>query len=204
MQQKDYMYADGDLYLYPFRESDINDETYRSWFTNPEVTKYNSHGLFPMTEDRMKSFVHGLNKDHIVFKIMIKTLDIEKHHSSDHAFGSFPEKFVWIGNCSLQSFNWINRSSEFAIVIGDVTAWGKGYATRCLKLLFEHGFNKLGLNRIWTGTAATNKGMQAVAEAAGMKLEGLSRQGTYLDGEFVDVCHYGILREEWNAIKRSN
>jgi RimJ/RimL family protein N-acetyltransferase len=183
MDQKDYIYSDGDLYLYTFREIDIHNETYRSWFTNPDVTKYNSHGLFPMTKDSLNSFVDGLHKDHIVFKLVIKDTP----------------GFLWIGNCSLQSFNWINRSAEFAIVIGDTKSWGKGYGTRCLRLLLEHGFNKLNLNRIFTGTAATNKGMQAVAESVGMKLEGLSRQGVYLDGEFVDVCHYGILREEWIA-----
>lgn len=195
MEQKDYMYADGDLYLYPFRENDINNETYRSWFTNTDVTKYNSHGLFPMTQSNLKSFVDGLHKDHIVFKIVVNSTHIKpnnedgpeyKYHTND-----------WIGNCSLQSFNWINRSAEFAIVIGDVNSWGKGYGRRALEFLLEHGFNKLGLNRIWTGTSATNKGMLKVAEAAGMKLEGLSRQGVYLDGEFVDVCHFGILRGEW-------
>jgi len=195
MKYKDYIYFDGDLYLYPFRENDINDETYRSWFTNPDVTKYNSHGLFPMTQSSLNSFVDGLHNDHIVFKIVIVSDAI----NADVKVGGFQySSYNWIGNCSLQSFNWINRSAEFAIVIGDVNSWGKGYATRCLKLLFEHAFSKLGLNRVWTGTAATNKGMQAVAEAAGMKLEGLSRQGVYLDGEYVDVCHYGILREEWD------
>jgi RimJ/RimL family protein N-acetyltransferase len=197
MQQKDYMYHDDELYLYPFRENDINDETYRSWFTNPDVTKYNTHGLFPMTQDSLKSFVDGLHKEHIVFKIVITN---NGTISGIENTGDYPCIFYkWIGNCSLQSFNWINRSAEFAIVIGDVKSWGKGYATRCLKLLLEHGFNKLGLNRVWTGTAVTNKGMQAVAESVGMKLEGLSRKGMYLDGEFVDVCHYGIIRSEWDA-----
>lgn len=173
------MYEDKELSLVPFEEKDANNATYRSWFLNPKITKYNSHGLFPLTEDRFNSFVKGLHKDHIVFKIII---NIEKK---------------WIGNCSIQSFNWINRSAELAIVIGDASVWGKGYAKRALMLLLKHGFDKLNLNRIWTGTSASNIGMQKVASAIGMHHEGTSRQGTYLHGTYFDIYHYGILRDEW-------
>jgi RimJ/RimL family protein N-acetyltransferase len=177
------MYSDKELSLIPFTEKDSYDDTYRGWFNDSKVTEYNSHGLFPLTNDQFDSFVKGLHKEHIVFKIVITT-----HGKANK---------IWIGNCSLQSFNWINRSAEFAIVIGDITAWGKGYAKRALSLLLIHGFCKLNLNRIWTGTAAINIGMQKVALSVGMKQEGISREGTFLDNSYVDVYHYGILRREF-------
>ena len=190
------MYSDKELRLIPFTEKDSHDETYRSWFNDVKVTKYNSHGLFPLTDEKFEAFVKGLHKEHIVFKIVItKQLD----STTDGTGSKGMAKKIWIGNCSLQSFNWINRSAEFAIVIGDTNFWNKGYAKRALKLLLYHGFNKLNLHRIWTGTTANNIGMQMAAKGLGMRFEGQSIDGVFLDGRYVDVWHYGILKEEWDA-----
>jgi RimJ/RimL family protein N-acetyltransferase len=186
------MYSDKELSLIPFTEKDSHDETYRSWFNDVKVTKYNSHGLFPLTDEKFEAFVKGLHKEHIVFKIVItKQLD----STTDGTGSKGMAKKIWIGNCSLQSFNWINRSAEFAIVIGDTNFWNKGYAKRALKLLLYHGFNKLNLHRIWTGTTANNIGMQMAAKGLGMRFEGQSIDGVFLDGRYVDVFHYGILKE---------
>jgi adenylosuccinate lyase len=52
-----------------------------------------------------------------------------------------------IGMCGLQRIDLINRSTEFAIIIGETSKWNLGYGTEAVKKLFEHGFNRLGLNR---------------------------------------------------------
>lgn len=176
------MYETKRLILEPFEEQDINDARYRSWFNDQEVTKFNSHGLFPLTQKELIDFINSLGSERIVWKIKFKNDVI----------------LEWIGNISLQSFNWINRSAEFAIVIGNPGAWGRGYAVEAGLILLNHGFNKMNFNRIWTGTAAENKGMRRVAEKLGMQLEGISRHGMFLEGQYIDVCHYGILCEEFN------
>lgn len=185
------MYASDKVILFPFREEDVDSLTYQSWFHNQEVTRYNSHGLFPLTAPQRREFAEGLGRDRLVLKIG----EIKR---------GIP---IWIGNVSLQSFNWINRSAELAIVIGDTTAHGKGYGTEACRMIVDHGFQKMNLNRIWTGTAELNHGMDRVATAIGMTREGRSRQGMYLDGKYVDVFHYGILRWEWeksNEIKNND
>ena len=187
------MYSDKELSLIPFTEKDSHDETYRSWFNDVKVTKYNSHGLFPLTGEKFEAFVKGLHKEHIVFKIVI-TQQLNDASLYGVKFNG-GDRNIWIGNCSLQSFNWINRSAEFAIVIGNTNFWGRGYAKRALKLLLYHGFNKLNLHRIWTGTTANNIGMQMAAKGLGMRFEGQSIDGVFLDGRYVDVFHYGILKE---------
>jgi RimJ/RimL family protein N-acetyltransferase len=84
-----------------------------------------------------------------------------------------------------------------AIVIGEKDFWGAGYATEALTALYDHGFNRMNLHRIFTGTASTNKGMQCVAQKLGMKQEGVFREAVFLSGTYVDVLEYGILSHEW-------
>ena len=47
-----------------------------------------------------------------------------------------------IGNISLQAIDWIDRSAEFAILLGDRTAWGKGYSKEAAYLICLHGFRE--------------------------------------------------------------
>lgn len=180
---------DSKIFLQPFTEKDIENELYLSWFYDPDVTKYNSHGLFPYTQKQKQDFLESLNKN-VVFKILYDYQDADNHIHR-----------LWIGNTSLQSINWIYRSAEFAIVIGDKFVHGQGIGTEVCKRMIEHGFNKLNLNRIWTGTASTNIGMRKVAEKAGMKEEGKFRQGMYLKGEFVNIICYSILRMDYDRLK---
>jgi len=170
---------------------------YQQWFHDPNVTRYNSHGLFPYTKNQMQAFLVRLeSSSDIVWAVMAKearsaSIKNKTYPSDDKYFHRH------IGNVSLQNINWINRSAEFATIFGEKEYWGKGYCTEAAKLLFEHGFKKLGLHRIWTGTAKTNTGMIEVAKKLGMTREGIFRDGTFLYGKFINVCAYGILEDEW-------
>ena len=180
------MYEQDDLVVRPFVREDMTPEYY-SWFYDPAVTKYNSHGLFPYTKKQMEDFLERLDSpNNIIWAIIVSK-----------ATSTIPLVFH-IGNISLQNINWVNRSAEFAVIIGNKNYWGEGYCTKAARFLLHHGFNKLNLHRIWTGTAATNEGMKRVAQKLGMTQEGAFRDGTYLEGKYIDVNVYGILKDEWN------
>lgn len=172
------------LFVSPFDES-LMTETYFRWFNDMDVIRYNSHGLFPITKTAQQEFLEDIEeRRRIVWAVFAKvTQDVNIH----------------IGNISLQSFNYVSRSAEFAVVIGEKEFWGKGYAVEALRLLISHGFNKLNLERIWTGTASNNIGMQKVAKKLGMKKEGTFKKAMFLNGEYVDVFNYGILKDDWKC-----
>ena len=153
---------------------------YLSWLNDPEVTKYNHWGLFPYTSLTRDQYIQELKKSN---KIIVWAGLVEGVH---------------IGNFTLQSINYIYRSAEFAVVIGEKEYWGKGYTTEAARFLFSHAFQKLNLHRIFTGTAATNLGMRKVAKKLGMTNEGVFIDATFLDGKYVDIYEYGILRETWD------
>jgi len=203
------MYETKRLILEPFSRKHL-EGPYRSWFHDPEVTKYNSHGLFPYTIAKMEAFLASIEAGNmIVMAVMAKskksTIEIQNSKISSDCDQGFNYIFsetnlIHIGNISLQSINWINRSAEYAVIVGDKSYWGKGYATEASLLLFEHGFKRLNLHKIWTGTAKTNIGMQHVAKKLGMQWEGMFREAMFLNGQYVDILTYGILKKEFNQI----
>ena len=167
-----------EYFVRPLAESDL-DGAYPGWFEDQEVCQYNSHGKFFKTRSSFIEYLNELDRqDRVVWAIC----HIEDGH---------------IGNASLQDISVINRTAEFAILLGDKRHWGKGLGLSVGKKLLEHGFNKLNLERVYCGTAKTNEGMKKLAVALGMVLEGTRRQHLYLEGSRVDVLDYGILRIEF-------
>ena len=69
--------------------------------------------------------------------------------------------------------------------------------SEALTALYDHGFNRMNLHRIWSGTAATNEGMRAVFVKLGMKEEGVFREAMFLNGYWTDVLEYAIIEDEW-------
>lgn len=48
-------------------------------------------------------------------------------------------------------------------------AWGRGYATEGARALLSHGFDTVGLERVWAETMAVNAGSRAVLEKVGLR-----------------------------------
>jgi ribosomal-protein-alanine N-acetyltransferase len=167
-----------DYFLRPLTAVDVNG-SYPTWFEDQEVCRYNSHGKFFKTKAYFEDYVGRLDREDCVVLAICHLVD-------GH-----------VGNVSLQDISLINRNAEFAILLGDKRHFGKGVGTFAGRALFWHGFNKLNLERIYCGTAATNIGMQKLAAALGMTLEGTRRQHLFLEGFRVDMLEYGVLRSEF-------
>jgi len=161
-----------------FEESDLAGP-YTSWFQDQDVCKYNSHGSFQKNNNWFRSFYEGLKKeDQVVWAIC--------HKEDGH-----------IGNVALQNLSFINRNAAFSILLGNKKHWGKSVGLLVGQALLQHGFDKLNLNKMYCGTAATNKGMIKLANALGMSEEGRRRQHLFLEGQWVDVLEFGVLKDEF-------
>ncbi len=101
-----------------------------------------------------------------------------------------------IGNCGLFDIDWRIRSAEFGIMIGAKQHWDKGYGTEALRVLLQHGFDTLNLNRISLQVYETNLRAIRSYEKAGFVHEGKLRQGHYQDGKYVDVFLMSMLRSD--------
>ena len=178
------LYANESMRIVPFSRAHMT-EKYRSWFYDRDITRNNSHGLFPYTDEAMERFWREIDSRERVVWAIEKIGVIPKHpyYSEEH-----------FGNVSLQSINFIHRSAELAIVL---SVSGKGYGTQACRWVLEHSFVMLNLNRVWTGTAASNEGMKRVCEKIGMTHEGTYKDAMWLSGSFVNVEAYGIVKTDW-------
>ncbi len=154
---------------------------YVSWLNDEVVCKYNSHHVFPYTKEAALNYIRFIqsSKNNLVLAVVLKDSDLH------------------IGNISLQEIDHISRSAEFAILFGEKSCWGKGYAKEASILLIEHGFKELNLHRIYCGTSSDNIPMQKLALHQGMTKEGCRRGAIYKNGKFKDLFEYGLLKEEF-------
>lgn len=96
----------------------------------------------------------------------------------------------------------INRQNK----IGEIGYWladglqGRGIITKSCKALINHGFTELGLNRIEIKCGVGNDKSRAIAEKLQFKPEGILRQAELLNGKFIDLYLYAMIKEEWQLI----
>ena len=165
------------------RALDHNDLTgnYLQWFNDSEVCAFNSHAIFPNSTKKMQEYFDFLQDTNaaVILAIIVK------------------EKDIHIGNISLQEIDWVSRSAEFAIILGEKDYWQQFLAYDAGKLIFDYAFERLNLNRIYCGTSSENIGMQKLAEKLHMKKEGVRRSAMYKMNKYVDIVEYGLLRDEF-------
>jgi diamine N-acetyltransferase len=175
------MLSGNQIRLRGVEETDI--EKFVSWLNDPEVTE-NLLIYWPLTMTQEKKWFDDLSKREPAEQPL--AIEIET------AGG-----WELIGNSSLQKIDWLNRSAEAGIFIGNKSYWGKGFGTEAMKLLLQFGFNRLNLNRIYLHVFDTNPRAMRSYEKAGFKLEGRLREDIFKNGAYIDVLMMSILRSEW-------
>lgn len=177
-----YFLEDEEIGLRPLELRDV-EGNYKNWFNDEQVCKWNAHHRYPMQKAELVDYVNNCNSaDSIV-------LAIEDKKTKEH-----------VGNVSIQEISYVDRSGEFAIIIGEKAYWKKGYAIRACRLIIRHAFDQIGLQRVYVGASEKNLGAQKIVENVGFKKEGVRRKAIYKNGEFLDIYEYGLLKEEWKDV----
>ncbi len=119
--------------------------------------------------------------------------------SAGHLPGSSAAEPAWkmIGNIGFFNLDYKNRCAELGIMIGDKSCWNQGYGTEAVRLLVQHGFRTLNLNRIYLRVLENNPRAIRAYEKAGFTHEGRQRQAEFMDGQFVDLLVMSILKSEF-------
>jgi RimJ/RimL family protein N-acetyltransferase len=173
------------IILRSLKESDLKGP-YVTWFNDAQVCQYNSHHFFPYYKEQAREYIKKVSGSGRDLVLAIVKKDTKAH----------------IGNISLQRIDYLNRTAEFAIIIGDKKCWGKGYAKEAGCLIVHHGFTQLNLNRIYCGTSSENIPMQKLALYLGMKKEGKRRKALFKSNKYSDILEYGVLKNEFNLEAR--
>lgn len=105
----------------------------------------------------------------------------------------FHDEFA--GLVGFKEIDHINRKVEIGYwLVKDMT--GKGIINRSCQLLINHAFQKMNLNRIMIKVAKGNTKSIAVPIRLGFTFEGIERNGELLNGQFIDLEVYSLLKSD--------
>ena len=102
-----------------------------------------------------------------------------------------------IGTCQLNSLDWLNRSGEIQIRIGNSLERGKGYGYDAVSQLLSFGFRDLGLERIYVQVFESNERAIKLYKRIGFSFEGTLRNASFIDGKFMNVVLMSIIKSEF-------
>jgi RimJ/RimL family protein N-acetyltransferase len=101
-----------------------------------------------------------------------------------------------LGHVGLYGIDYRIRTAEFAIMIGERSAQGKGIGRRCTTFVVEYAFSQLNLNRVSLQVLESNERAIKLYRSVGFIEEGRLRQAQYKDGRYLDVVVMSVLRSE--------
>lgn len=108
---------------------------------------------------------------------------------------------AFVGTTGLYRIQWVMRTGEFRIFLGDKKVWNRGIGTECAKLMLNYGFEKLNLNKVWLGVNSENIGGVRAYEKAGFVHEGILRQEQYRNFRYYDAIRMSVLRCEYEKLR---
>lgn len=166
------------IYLARMGISQVTDKYY-SWLNNPEVNQYLESRFVSNSIDQIKDFVHrAVVSSDIVFAGVFM-IDNDNH----------------IGNIKLGNINWIHRTGDIGLLIGEKEYWGKGYASEAIELITNYAFNELNLHKVWAGCYGCNTGSIKAFKNAGFYEEARLKEQYFCKGVYMDGIIMARLKE---------
>lgn len=156
-----------------------------NWLNDPEV-RHNLLMYIPLSMGQEEKWYENMS-----------SAPIEEHPLVIEV--NTTEGWKAIGNTSIINIDWHSRCAEIGIMLGEKSFWNQGYGREAMRLMLQHGFDNMNLNRIFLRVFETNPRAIRCYEHAGFKHEGRMRQSHYLDGQYIDCLLMSVLREEWEG-----
>jgi RimJ/RimL family protein N-acetyltransferase len=168
------------IYLRGFEKKDLTGN-YFNWANDPAVTHYLFMGAKPNIAENMEEWFNTMRHD------ASETLFVICDKQNNKV----------IGFCGLHRIDWIGRTAEYRIFLGEKDYWGKGIGQEAGKLLVRYGFEKLNMNKVWLGVTDENVPAVKSYEKLGFVHEGVLRQDNYRNSKYYNTVRMSILRDEY-------
>lgn len=185
IDSRDIFLTGKEIVLKTLTREDVINSNWYGWFNNEELSKTLQKHYFPNTMEAQLVFWEKNIKNSST-KIQ---LGICKKNDNK-----------LLGILSLNDIDFINRKCEFSIVIGEKSGQNIKIFLEVCKLIFNHAFNTLNLNRIYGGSISHDL-VKLMCRCLGCKEEGIGRQHIFKEGEYHNAYHYGLLKEEFKFTK---
>lgn len=180
--KRDIFIKGENIILKVLSEDDVQNSGWYGWFNDVETTKWMQQRYFPNTRENQLEYYHREIASSKI-KIQLGIVPIGEENI--------------IGVISLSNIDLLNRKAEFAIMVGEKAKRGRGYASEAARLILDHGFRKLGLNKIWLGVDENNDEAIKLYRKVGFQVNGTLPEDVFLDGTFHNNIIMSILAKDY-------
>lgn len=171
------------IYLRRPVEADVTEGRWHHWYNDYSVTRFNTHGVFPISREQELEFVRAaLGRANTLLLVVCEK-------GTDRL----------IGNIALQNIDLINRKANIGLTLGEEAGLSAG--VEAFGLLCDHAFSRLNLNRVHDGTHERLEGFARMIRVLGFQIEGRGRQDYMRDGRAWDQILFGCLAADFRALK---
>lgn len=171
------------IYLSPRGTSEEEIEKFTEWMNDFQVTDFTGRSAYNLTLFEEKEWLENSVKCPSNRNFSIIEINNNKI----------------IGTAGLEGIDWIGRTAELGILIGDADYRNNGYGTETIKLLLEYGFKYLNLHSIKLDLVAINERAHKCYLKCGFKDTGRDREAIYINGKYYDKLHMDILKNEFEG-----
>jgi RimJ/RimL family protein N-acetyltransferase len=170
------------VYLRPVQQSDL--DQFYIWFNDPELRGLTGETL-PTSLAGMEAFYQKLQTDSERVWFAVCLVEDDRLIGETGLLRMFP---AW-------------RTTDLSIILGDRTAWAKGYGTETIILMMDYAFGYLNFHRISIGVVGTNERALRFYEKVGFKREGIQRDGYFYNHRYQDFVMLSILEDEFRRMR---
>jgi UDP-4-amino-4,6-dideoxy-N-acetyl-beta-L-altrosamine N-acetyltransferase len=165
--------------LTPLEESDI-DFLY-VWQNAPNVRDLTMGFRFPVQKETVKEWIKNQR---------------EQNGKSRVVFAIRQEENL-VGTIQLHGLDPYQRKALLGIYIGEAAKRNTGMGFVSCALVIDYAFNGLNIRKIGLEVLSINQNAIALYEKLGFKKEGTKINDYFLDGQYLDVCIYGLQQADW-------
>ena len=160
-----------------FMAIDENRDHLRTWLPFVDMTR---------SVENSRSYIHSLNETNCPKKDMVFRID-------------YRDEFA--GLIGLKEIDQLNKKTELGYWLTQKMQ-GKGIIMRSSRALIRYSFEELEMNRIQVKVAAGNEKSKKLPFRLKFHFEGLERHGELVNGKFLDLQVFSLLKKEWIQFKK--
>jgi RimJ/RimL family protein N-acetyltransferase len=182
------IFLEGELInLVCLTEELIENTNWYNWFNDSESMRSMQKHYFPNTKkQQLQYFQNNIEGN-------INKLQLGIVHKKDNFL---------IGIISLNDIDYINKNAEIAGFIGEIKYHNFKYFIEANKIIIQHGFENLNLNKIYGGTLVKEIAI-FYYRTLGFKNEGTRTNFAYKNGKYHDTYLIGLLKDEYHQLTKT-
>lgn len=128
----------------------------------------------------------------------ISLINATSHKSNGEIVVAILYRNSLVGLVGLKKVDWPNRIGELGYWL-DEQYQGLGIITRSCRKLISHAYENIGFNRLEVKCGVGNIKSGRIPQRLGFAFEGIEREGELVNGTFIDIEVYSLLKKDWST-----